>query len=77
MVLLQNLAPVCLGLAAGIAASLAFGRLMGSLLFGVSAGDPVTLASVIALLMAVGAAATYFPSLRLTRIDPSTALRYE
>jgi predicted permease len=77
MVLWQGLAPVAAGLAAGIAASLALGRLLASLLFGVAAGDPLTVAGVVMLLTVVAAAATYVPAHRATRVDPARALRQE
>jgi putative ABC transport system permease protein len=77
MVLRQGLAPVAAGLVAGIAASLALGRLLASLLFGVVAGDPLTVAGVVILLTFVAAAATYVPAHRATRVDPARALRQE
>ncbi|HEV2689646.1 MAG TPA: ABC transporter permease, partial [Bryobacteraceae bacterium] len=77
MVLGQALRPVMAGLGAGVLASLALGRLFGSLLFGVSAVDPITIVSVVALLSLVAAAASYLPARRATRIDPLIALRYE
>lgn len=77
MVLRQNLLPVAIGLAAGVSASMALGRLLGSLLFGVSAGDPITILGVVGLLSAVAAAATLIPARRATHVDPVTALRYE
>jgi len=77
MMLVQALRPVVIGLAAGILASLALGRVLGSLLFGVSTIDPATILSVTAILSLVAAAASYFPARRATRIDPLLALRYE
>ena len=66
-----------LGIAIGAAASFAVTRLMRDLLFGVSAADPVTFASVALLLAAVTMLASYVPALRATKIDPMVALRYE
>src|SRR5579864_1838671 len=77
MVLGQSLLPVCAGLVAGVTASVALGRVLGSLLFGVSAWDPVTITSVLTLLIAVAAMATVPPVRRATRVDPMVALRYE
>lgn len=77
LVIRQSLLPVLSGLIGGIAASLALGRLLGSLLFGVQAGDPATIFTVIALLIAVAAVAASIPARRATRVDPITALRYE
>jgi putative ABC transport system permease protein len=77
MVLRQGLLPVAAGLAAGMVASVALGRILGSLLFGVSASDPITICAAVALLSAVALAATYVPAYRATHVDPVTALRYE
>ena len=77
MVLGQSLLPVLLGLLAGVTASVALGRIMSTLLFGVSVWDPATLSGVAALLIAVAAAATYVPVHRATHVDPVSALRYE
>jgi putative ABC transport system permease protein len=77
MVLRQGLLPVAIGLGAGVSASMALGRLLGSLLFGVSTGDPITILGVVGLLAAVAAAATLVPAHRATHVDPVTALRWE
>ena len=77
MMLGQALLPVAIGLGAGIVASFGLGRVLGSLLFGVNAIDPITIVSVVAVLSLVAAAASYFPARRATRIDPLLALRYE
>jgi putative ABC transport system permease protein len=77
LVLRQSLPPVILGLGAGVIASLALSRLLSSMLFGISAGDPVTIVGVSALLSAVAAVAAYIPARRATQVDPITALRYE
>ncbi len=77
MVLGQSLLPVCAGLVAGVTASIALGRVLGSLLFGVSAWDPATISCVVSLLIAIAATATLPPVQRATRVDPASALRYE
>jgi len=66
-----------LGVAIGIAASLVVTRLLSSLLFGVSATDPVTFAGVAVLLGVVALLASYIPARRAMRLDAHTALRYE
>jgi len=66
-----------IGVGAGILASLAVTRLASSLLFGVSATDPVTFAAVASLLAAAALGASYLPARRAVRLDPSIALRRE
>jgi putative ABC transport system permease protein len=63
------------GLGAGLALSLAATRVMASLLFGIRANDPVTLAAVSLCLALVSLAAAYVPGQRATRVDPMVALR--
>lgn len=77
MVLGQGLLPVATGLVGGVMASVALGRVLGSLLFGVSAADPFTIGGVVALVGAVAVAAICIPAHRATHVDPVTALRYE
>jgi ABC-type antimicrobial peptide transport system permease subunit len=64
-----------IGLAVGIFAALAAGRVMQSQLFGVSAVDPVTLAAVVLVLAGSAALASYMPARRAAALDPVTALR--
>jgi predicted permease len=65
------------GVVAGTIAAAALTRWIGSLLFGVAPNDPITFASVLALLAAVALAACYIPARRAMRVDPVVALRYE
>jgi putative ABC transport system permease protein len=64
-----------LGVAAGVAAALAVSRVLGSLLFGISATDPATFAGVAVLLLGAVFAAAWLPARRATRVDPMVALR--
>jgi putative ABC transport system permease protein len=73
----QGMAPVALGVAVGLAAALGLARFARSLLFGVSAADPLTYAGVAALLTAVALLACYVPARRAARVDPLVALRNE
>jgi len=66
-----------IGVVVGIGGTLALTRLMGRLLFGVSATEPTTYAAVSVVLIAVAALAAYVPARRAARISPSVALRYE
>lgn len=77
LVLAQGLNLALIGSAIGILASFALTRLMASLLFGVSATDPLTFALVTIVLVAVAVGACYIPARRAMRVDPVTALRCE
>jgi predicted permease len=74
-ILLHTLGLAALGLAVGLAASRVLTDALGSLLFGVTPGDPVTFIGMGALLIVVAALAGYFPARRASRIDPMVALR--
>src|SRR5262249_15511476 len=58
MVLRQSMAPVAIGLGAGLTGSVGLGRLLGHLLFGITTSDPVTLSAVVVLLMTVAMVAS-------------------
>jgi predicted permease len=77
MVLREAAWLVFCGLALGIPIAFAAARLTGSLLFGVSAGDPYALAIAIAVLLAAALLAAFLPAYRGSRVDPLTALRHE
>jgi predicted permease len=77
MVLGQGMRTAVIGVAIGIGGSLVLTRTMQSLLFGVTATDPITFAGVALLLAAVALLACYIPARRATKVDPMIALRYE
>src|SRR5688500_8805341 len=66
---------VAVGVVLGIAAALASAKLLGSLLYGVGATDPLALAGATVTLMAVGVMAAYIPAWRASRVDPASTLR--
>ena len=68
---------VAIGGSIGLAGALLLTRLMGALLYGVGAADPVTFAAVCAVLAMVALLATYVPARRAIRVDPLKALRAE
>jgi putative ABC transport system permease protein len=77
MVLSQGLRTIFIGVAIGIAGSLALTRTVETLLFGVTATDPLTFMGVTLLLIGAALLACYVPARRATRVDPMVALRHE
>jgi ABC-type antimicrobial peptide transport system permease subunit len=73
----RGLIQLGVGLAIGVIGAFGVGRLLESLLVGTSPRDPVTLMSIVAILVVVGAAACAVPARRATRLDPVIALRHE
>jgi ABC-type antimicrobial peptide transport system permease subunit len=65
------------GIGIGLVATLATGRMVEALLFGLPATDRVTTALAIVLMMMVSAVAGYLPARRASRVDPMVALHYE
>jgi putative ABC transport system permease protein len=77
IILRQGLKLTLIGVAIGIAGSLALTRLISRMLFGVKATDPLTYAIVSLILTAIALLACYIPARRATKVDPMVALRYE
>ncbi len=77
LILGQGARLIAVGLAIGLLCSFGLSHLLKSLLYGVKASDPATLAAVVALLGVAAFAASYLPARRAMRIDPLTALREE
>ena len=77
LVLGRTMVLVLIGAIAGIACSLGVARILKSVLYGVKAGDPLTLLGVMALLALVALVACVVPARSATKVDPLVALRYE
>src|SRR5208282_5999020 len=77
LVLGEGTKTALIGVAIGLAAALGLTRLMASVLYGVSATDPMTFLVVAILLTGVALTACFIPAPRALRVDPIVALRYE
>jgi ABC-type antimicrobial peptide transport system permease subunit len=77
MVLLQGMKPTLLGVVIGLVGALALGRVLSSVIYGVSARDLLTFGSVAVLMTGVGLLASMLPAYRATRVDPIKMLREE
>ena len=77
LVLREGIRVTVIGLAVGIAGAFAATRLLENRLFGVSRMDPLTIAAVALVLLAVSLLACYIPSRRTMKLDPLLALRAE
>ena len=77
MILGQGLRTIFIGVAIGIAGSLVLTRTVESMLFGVTATDPLTFCAVTLLLVGAALLACYVPARRATKVDPMVALRHE
>ena len=77
MVLRKSLTLTGIGIGAGVLSALALSRLMSSVVYGISAQDPLTLAIAAPVLMAAALLASFLPARRATRVPPAIALRAE
>ena len=77
LVMRESIAMVAAGVAIGLAAVAGAGRLIASLLYGLSPSDPATIVAATAVMLAVSAFAGYLPARRAARVDPMVALRCE
>ena len=77
LVIVEGMSPALVGIAAGTIAALASAKVMETLVFGVSASDPLTLAAVVATLAFVALIASLVPAYRALQFDPVNVLRAE
>ncbi len=77
LTLKQGMTPVAAGIGIALPGAMATARLTSSLLFGITANDPLTLVGVTLFLVTVALGASYLPARRAVQVDPITALRHE
>ena len=75
MTVKEGLKLVGAGVLLGVAAAFILTRVMATLLYGISATDPITFVGISVVLLAVAILASYIPALRATKVDPIVALR--
>jgi putative ABC transport system permease protein len=77
MIVASGMQPVAIGAVTGLIAAMVFSRVLTSLLYGVTATDPVTFAGVSLLILIVALVACYVPARKAAKVDPMVALRTE
>ena len=77
LVVSEGLRTVTIGIVVGIALSLAAGKLVASLLYGISPRDPAVMIGAAMILAVIGIAASIIPAMRAARVDPMTTLRVD
>lgn len=77
MIVGEGLLLALLGVGAGLVGAFVLTRFLSSMLYGIKPTDPVTFASISALLILIALLASYLPARRATRVDPMVALRHE
>lgn len=75
LILKQGMSLVLTGVTIGFAAAMATGRLLGRMLYGIGAGDPISVAGAACVLLAIALVACYLPARAASRLDPLAALR--
>jgi ABC-type antimicrobial peptide transport system permease subunit len=75
LILREGMSLVLAGVVIGLAAALVLARLLARMLYGVSAGDPISIAAAACVLLAVALMACYLPARSASRLDPLAALR--
>ena len=73
----SSMVPVLIGIGIGLVGAVAAGRALDSLLYGVSAGDPVTFGTVVVVIALAGLLASWWPARGGTRVDPIVTMRAE
>jgi len=77
LVMRESMILVMVWIALGIGGAVVASRLVASVLFGIAAFDPLTIAAATILMITTSALAAYLPALRASRVEPLVALRYE
>src|SRR5256885_5855091 len=77
LIVLEGMTPTLIGMAIGLAGALALGRVLSTIIYGIHAWDPLTLAAVSTLLTMIALIASLVPAYRATKIEPIKALRDE